>query len=302
MNEYIQSFLQNFFVQILAVVIGSIILVCVFYFRDKIRKVLFVSRIKPIIKKLMSTYEEKVLPEYVEITPQIKGVIKKEDLPEEPTYGYIFLPIEGGESLVADILLTNIPVVSSLKKIRLLFDENLRKTLFDYLSYRLGIESGREDLAVKFRDKAIQRSAGDYEVIEKLYEDGKLTGIVLNEALIRLRKEEGKPSISSVTEFSKLVRKLAEIDAVVIRIGKAPVNVYVDQALKEKHKGVVLLARGDFISKATDVTNELQKRGFRLFSSQELGFENPEIGTWIFLRPKEHAVSLMRVWLKREKS
>jgi len=246
----------------------------------------------------VSTYEEKVLPEYVETKPKLKVVLKKEELPSEHPFGYIFIA-PGEEELLWDILLAVVPISSSLKSIRILFDENLRKSLFDFLSYRLGLELDKEDIAVKFRDHAVAVAPNDYEIIEKLYSGGKLTAIILMEASIRLQKTKGKPSTSDVREFSTLVRKIAEIDAEVIRVGEGHVQTYVEEALQKK-SGVILLARGEYISKAVDVANALLTKGFQMFSEKELGFPNPEIGTWEFIEPKKKkTVSFMRIWLKR---
>mgnify|MGYP000719329910 CR=1 FL=1 len=157
-----------------------------------------------------------------------------------------------------------------------------------------------EDIAVKFRDAAMRDHPEDYKVIERLYEDGKLTGILLNEAIVRLKKARGKISISDVEEFSTLARKLAEIDVKLIRIGPESDQYYIERILKEK-QGVVLLARGKNIEKAIKVATQLCERDFEFFSQDELGFSNPEIGSWIFLYPKERTVPLMRIWLKRTK-
>ncbi|MGB9842520.1 MAG: hypothetical protein ACPLKZ_07410 [Candidatus Bathyarchaeales archaeon] len=119
------------------------------------------------------------------------------------------------------------------------------------------------------------------------------------EASIRLQKTKGKPSASDVKEFSTLVRKIAEIDAEVIRVGERYVQTYVEEALQKK-SGVILLARGDYISKAVEVATALCTKGFQMFSEKELGFPNPEIGTWEFIEPKKKkTVSFMRIWLKR---
>jgi len=284
--------------QIIIAIAIIIISAMLYYCRDLIKKRLFAHSVKPLLKQALSTYEEKVLPEYVEAKPKLKVVLKKEDIPTEHPFGYIFIAA-GQEELLWDILLTVVPISSSLKSIRVLFDENLRKSLFDLLSYRLGLELGKEDIAVKFRDQAMAQRPDDYETMEKLYGGGKLTAIILLEASIRLRKTKGKPSISDVKEFSTLVRKIAEIDAVVVRVGDKPVQAYVEESL-EKKTGIILLARGAYISKAVDIANQLRDKDFEMFSEKELGFPNPETGTWQFVEPKKREeVSFMRIWLKR---
>lgn len=275
----------------------AVILALIYFFRDRIKKWFFARKIKPVYDSIMSAYEEKVLPGYIDEKPKIKVQLRKEDLPSEPVFGYIFVPAEDIERGI-NMLLTCVPVSSSLRGIRLLFDEKLRKSLFNYLSYKLCIETGRPEVAVRFRDKALKDCTKEYETIEKLYGEGKLTLIILNEAVIRYRKSKGKPSTSDVKEFSRLVRKLVEIDVKVIRIGDNPTRYYVKKAIEGK-RGTVLLARGHYINKAVEVADILREKGFELYKSDELGFSNPEIGTWHFIHPEEHDVPLQRIWLKR---
>lgn len=283
---------------IITTVVAAILLATIYYCRDNIKKWLFKRRVNPLLKQALSTYEEKVLPEYVEEKPELKVVLKKEELPTRHPFGYIFI-IPGQEELLWNVLITVVPISSSLKSIRVLFDENLRKSLFDHLSYKLGLELGKEDIAVKFRDQAMAGRPDDYETIEKLYNGGKLTAVILCEASVRLRRTKGNPSISDVKEFSKLVRKIAEIDAVVVRVGEGTVDAYVEECLK-KESGIILLARGTYISKTVDIANRLLAKDFKMFTQKELGFPNPEIGTWEFNKPKKREkVSFMRIWLKR---
>ena len=299
-NSVYTLLFSEYLPHIITSIVIAILLAIIYYCRDTLKKWLFKRKVNPLLKKALSTYEEKVLPEYVEEKPKLKVVLKKEELPTEYPFGYIFI-MPGQEELLWDILVTVVPISSSLKSIRILFDENLRKSLFDHLSYKLGLELGKEDIAVKFRDQAMALRPNDYETIEKLYNGGKLTAIILCEASIRLRGTKGKPSISDVKEFSKLVRKIAEIDAVVVRVGEGTVDAYVEECLK-KESGIVLLARGKYISKTVDITNRLLTSGFKMFTKKELGFPNPEIGTWEFVQPTtKEKVSFMRIWLKRTK-
>ncbi len=71
---------------------------------------------------------------------------------------------------------------------------------------------------------------------------------------------------------------------------------YVEDIMK-LGRGVVLLARGNFIANAVYVTNQLREKGYELYTGEELGFPNPEIGTWYF-EQQEIEKSLLRVWLK----
>lgn len=286
------EYLQPIIIFIALTIIGGML----YYCRDRIRKWMFARRAKPLLERALSTYERRVLPEYVEAKPKLKVVLKTNDIPTEHPFGYIFIAA-GQEELLWDSLLAVVPISSSLKSIRVLFDENLRKSLFDLLSYKLSLELGKEDIAVKFRDQALSLRRKDYETVEKLYEGGKLTAIILFEASIRLRKTRGRPSVSDMKEFSTLARKIAEVEAVVVRVGDRLVETYVQESL-EKRSGIILLARGWYTSKAVDVANQLREKGFELFSEGELGFPNPEIGTWEFVEPESERVSFMRIWLK----
>jgi len=134
--------------------------------------------------------------------------------------------------------------------------------------------------------------------MEKIYNDGKLTTIILWEASLRFRKTRGNITTSDIEEFSKLVRKIAKIDATVIRIGEGEPQVYVEEIVKT-NRNVVLLARGTYISKAVDVTCQLIEKGYELFTQKELGFGNPEIGTWYF-EQQDKTVSFMRIWLRKK--
>ena len=247
----------------------------------------------------METFEKKVLPEYVETRPKLIVQLKKEDLPEEPPFGYIFVPPQDAETAIR-FLVSYVPLNSSLRIIRALFDEKMRHALFDYLSYKLGMEINRPEIAIKFRDKALKEYPEEYKTIEKLDSEEKLTGIILEEAFIRIKKCRGKPSTSDIEEFSLLVKKIAEMDIAVMRIGESSPQVYAKQIL-QKECSVVLLARGLYISTAIEVANILIEEGYEYFSSDELGFQNPELGVWHFYYPPpEHDVPLIRIWLKKK--
>jgi DNA-binding protein len=301
--ETLPEFFENFFQQFLWEIIFLIILAIlggVYYFgRGRIKKRLFLRKVKPKVQKTMNVYAKDILPEFIEATPKIKIVERKEDIPSQIPFGYLFIP-EGQEEVIWSVLLAYIPVSCSLRRIRILFDESLRKSMFDLLSFKLGQKLGLEDIAVGFRDHALHQYPQDFQRMEHLFEDGKLTYIILSEASIRFRRTDGKISTSDVEEFSTLVRKLADIDAVVVRIGESDVEFYVNQTI-EKKRGVVLLARGAYISKAVYVANRLREKNYELYSPETLGFENPEIGTWTFEFPKAKRTefSFMRIWLKK---
>ncbi len=283
---------------ILFIIIGIITFVGVFG-RNKIRKWLFSRRIKPKLEEALSVYEKEIIPEYVTTKLKIKVIQKTEEIPEDQPFGYIFVP-EGEEELIWNTLIAFLPISSSLRRIKILFDENLRGSLFDLLSYELGMKLGKENLAVKFRDNALKKYKEDFQAMEKIYEDRKLTLIILSEASFRYRRSNGHITSSEVDEFSTLVRKIAQIDATVVRIGRAPISKYVDEILANK-RGVVLLARGKNIERAVGVSEKLKEEGYIEVPKRELGLPNPETGIWHFEHPEVNEVPFMRIWLRPPK-
>lgn len=273
-------------------IIGSLWL----FGRNRIRKWRFARKVTPKAIKALSVYEKEILPEFVETKPKIVVAKRKEELPADLPFGYIFVP-EGEEELIWSTLIAYIPVSASLKRIRILFDESLRKSMFDFLSYQLGLKLDKEEIAVRFRDNALRERSEDFQAMEKMYNDGKLTYVILAEASIRMQRTRQQPSVSDVEEFSTLVRKIAEIDAAILRIGKGLTSYYVERAL-EKKRGVILLARGYYTNRAIEVDEQLCQKGFRKFTQDELGFPNPETGTWYFTSGAQKP--FMRIWLKKE--
>jgi hypothetical protein len=242
----------------------------------------------------VSIYEKEVLPDYVETKPKIIVAQKAQEIPDDLPFGYIFVP-EGQEELVWNTLIAYIPICCSLRKIKLLFDENLRKSLFDLLSYELGLKLKQETLAVSYRDHGLKTYKEDYKVMESLYQDKKLTIVILLEASTRLRRSGGHISASDVEEFSTLVRKIAKVDAIVVRVGR---NLVKAEEIMASKRGVVLLARGKNIEKAIKLSNDLEANGYVKIPEAELGLPNPEEGMWYFTYPKVNEVPFMRVWLK----
>jgi hypothetical protein len=294
LKELFKEFYWEFIVGIVLLFLGALYA----FGRIRIKKWLFKRKVKPTLEKMMSVYERDILPDFVEAKPEIKVLEEKEVAPTKLPFGYIFIQM-GQEHLVWDILLTCLPVSCSLRRIRVLFDEKLRKAMFDLLSYKLGEKLDKAEIAVGFRDNAMQKYPDDYEVMEKLYEDGKLTALILYEASKRFRVTGGKFSVSDVKDFSRLVRKISEIDVKIMRIYKKPATYYVKEAVKRK-RGVVLLARGRYIEKAIEVSDQLYEKGFEKFTEDELGFANPDTGIWYFVHPKSphKQVPFMRIWLK----
>jgi len=286
---------QEIIIGILGSIGTSLVLGLLYLFRKRIKKWWYSRKIKPIYNSMMDTFEKKVLPDYVETRPKLEVQLEKSDIPEKPPFGYICVPAENLEA-ATKILLTFIPVNSSLRIIRMLFNEKLKKALFDYLSYKLAVEYERQEIAVEFRDKALREYPEEYKIIEKLDRDEKLTSVVLAEAFLRIRKTHGNPSSSDMEEFSLLVKKIAEMDVAIIRIGDLSAQLYVDRILQMK-KPVVLLARGENVNNAKKVSNKLTEIGYKLIPEKELGLQNPETGTWQFKHPPpDHEKPFIRIW------
>ena len=294
LGELLRNFFEQFFWEIIFLVLFTVVGGVYLFGRNKIRRFLFLKKIAPKLQEVMSVYEKEVLPDYVETKPKIIVAQKTDEIPDDLPFGYIFVP-EGQEELVWSTLIAYIPICCSLRKIKLLFDESLRRSLFDLLSYELGLKLNQENLAVAYRDHGLKTHKEDYKVMESLYQDKKLTIVILLEASIRLRKSGEHISANDVEEFSTLVRKIAQIDAVVVRIGKSPVKV---EEIVASGRGVVFLARGKNIEKAIRLSNRLEANGYVKVSEAELGLPNPEQGIWYFTYPKVKEVPFMRVWLK----
>lgn len=289
--------LSDFLGEIIVAIIIAIILFLGALGRNNIRRWLFARRVKPKLQEALSVYEKEIIPEYVDAKPEIKVIQKTEEIPKDQPFGYIFVP-EGEEELIWNTIVAFLPVSSSLRRIKILFDESLRESLFDLLSYELGMKLGKENIAVKFRDNALKKYKEDFQAMEKVYEDRKLTLIILQEASLRYRRSNGHITSSEVEEFSTLVRKIAQIDATVIRIGQPPISKYVEEILASK-RGVVLLARGKNIERAVEVSERLKEKGYTEIPEKELGLPNPETGIWRFEHPKVTEVPFMRFWLQR---
>lgn len=274
-----------------------LILVAIYFFGwNKIRKWWFKRKISPSFNKSISLYEE-ILPDFVEEKPKIKVIDEKDKIPEDIPFGYIFVP-EGEEELIWNTLIMYIPVSSSLKGIRVLFDEKLRKALFDLLSYKLGLKLNMENLAVGFRDNALRKYREDFKVIEKIYDDGKLTTVILMEASERFRRRKGQISTDDVEEFSILVRRISEMDVKVIRVGYRDVSKDMDEAF-EAGRNIVLLARGRHTEKAIFISELLKEKGYELIPEEDIKLKNPQTGIWRFVDGKE--VPFYRIWLRKSK-
>ena len=279
---------------LIVAIILAILGVIAYSGRRRISNWWFGRKVNPHIKKAVEVYQKTILPESDAVKPKVKIIEEKSEMPSLVPFGYLFIP-KGQEEIIWDTLIAYLPISCSLKRIRVLFDQSLRESLFDVLSYQLGMKLEKSEIAVAFRDSSLTKHKDDYEAMEKIYLDGKLTTIILLEASMRFRRTGGNITISDVDEFSRLVRKIAQIDAIVIRVGKAFVST---DDIVEKKRNVILLARGSNISKAVTIANELREKGYEMYSQNELGFCNPEIGTWIFEGEKSGEKSYIRIWLK----
>jgi hypothetical protein len=295
--KFLEEFLREFYWEIILGIIVFIVLLVLAFWRSKIRKWRFSRKVKPKLDKALSIYE-KIIPEYVTAKPKIKVIEKTEEIPRDPRdqpFGYIFVR-EGEEELIWKTIITFLPVSSSLRRIKMLFDEDLRRSLFDLLSYELGMKLEKENVALNFRDNALKKNREDFQAMERVYEDRKLTLIILSEASLRYRRNKGNIPSSEVEEFSTLVRKIAKVDATVVRIGRdSTISAYTKEILASK-RGVVLLARGKNVARAIEVSQRLQEEGYTKILESELGLTNPETGMWQFVDGGE--VSFIRIWLQ----
>lgn len=295
-NSFFEIPLGDIFVPVIVAIIIAILTGIYVFGRRRISNWWFGRKVNPKIKQACDIYQKDILPETETIKPKVTLVEEKSAMPSTVPFGYIFIP-KGQEEMIWNTLIAYLPINCSLKRIRTLFDQNLRESLFDVLSYQLGMKLGKDEIAVNFRDSSIARHRDDYVAMEKIYSDGKLTTIILLEASIRFKRTGGNITTSDVDEFSKLVRKIAGIDAIVVRIGKQSSQSHAQEILNTE-RNAILLARGTNIANAVSVAAELMNNRYELFSPEELEFPNPEIGTWYFEGENKGAVSFMRIWLK----
>lgn len=297
--NFLERFFWEFYWEIVFLIIIGIVGLIIAFGRRKIRRWLYSRKVTPKFNDAIGIYEKEILPDSEIIKPKIKIIQKKEEIPADLPFGYIFVP-EGEEELIWSTLITYIPISSSLRKIRILFDESLRRSLFDLLSYQLGMKLGKHEFAVTYRDNAFRKYKDDFLAMEKLYDDRRLTTVILLEASYRYRRCKGHITSSEIEEFSILVRKLAEVDANVFRIGNKSISGYVAKILESK-RGAVLLAWGKNVERAIKVSEKLQENGFEVIPSTELGIENPQTGMWFFGTSSpirsHRQLPFIRIWL-----
>jgi hypothetical protein len=295
-NSFFEISLGDIFIPVLVAIIIAILTGIYIFGRRRISNWWFGRKITPKVKQACDTYQKYILPETETVKPKITLVEENSAMPSTIPFGYIFIP-KGQEELIWNELIAYLPINCSLKRVRVLFDQSLRESLFDVLSYQLGMKLGKDEVAVAFRDSSLAKHKDDYEAMERIYSDGKLTTIVLLEASIRFRRTGGNITISDVDEFSRLVRKIAEINALVVRVGDRNPTYYCEEILKAE-RNVILLARGSNILRAVKIKDQLVGKGYELYSHDELEFPNPETGTWHFEGEKKGEKAFMRIWLK----
>jgi len=262
------------------------------FFRQAIRFWWLKRKIQPKLNAIVESYRKEI-GAYVETTPQLIVTTHK---PSIDTYGIIFVTPEEISAVEQQFILS-IPISCSLRQIRLLLDTNLKRALFDFLSWRLAVVHRREDLASKIYDHATKAYPDDFDAIHRLHAEEKLANIVLQEALRRLRKYSDLRQISpaDVREFSDIFREWAKRDFALIIIAAETETVeYVELAMNElvKHLEIVLLTRGQSISKLVDIANGCKRRDSRLVDYKK------ETDSWYY-PATDHTVSSMRIWISR---
>lgn len=250
-------------------------------------------KVKPKLAEVYKTYCDEITPIYVETKPRLTVSDKK---PAEGPFGTIFVTPEE-VPVIDNTFIISLPPACSLRQIRVLFDTNLRRALFDYLAWRLALKLKRENFATKIYDRAMEKYKEEFSIVSKLHEERKLTEVVLQEALRRIRKYTTLADISpdDINEFSLIVRDWAKRDFGLTTIGDEKLETYTEYIIRDlkRHKEALVLALGAKITKAIDVT-EMCKRKVK-------GIETKiEIDSWFFPTEKR-TVSAIRIWLKRKR-
>jgi hypothetical protein len=256
----------------------------------RIQFYLIKRKIKPHLDEITESYRQEI-GQYVETVPMLIVSDKK---PKESCYGVIFVTPEEIDA-VEQVFLINIPPACSLRKIRLLFDPNLKRALFDFFSWRLAIRRKREDIGSKILDNAIKNYAKDFKTIQKLHEEEKLSEIVLQEALRRLRKYKNLAKISpdDVNEYSKIVREWGERKFKLVLVGPGAVEDYTEKiASYLTIQGEVLaLARGSYV-KRLDKVCELCTKAIKPL------YIKSEDDVWYYVE-KDSTAPVRRIWFRR---
>ncbi len=258
--------------------------------RKRLRFYWIRRKIQPRLEQITQSYKEEI-GEYLETFPKLVVSDRK---PQEEPYGFIFITPEEIDA-VEQVFLISIPPACSLRKIRLLFDANLKRAFFDYFSWRLAIGRKREDIASKILDNSLKNYPQDFKAIQKLQEENKLGAISLQEALRRLRKYKDLTKISpdDIAEYSAIVREWAERDFGLVLVGRKSPEEYVDaisHALST-HKEVLALARGDPVKRLTKASELCQQAIKPVYIKREGG-------EWYFVE-KEDTQPVLRIWFRR---
>ncbi len=247
-------------------------------------------KIEPHLRQIAESYKEEI-GEYVESIPKLVVADKK---PQEDPYGFIFITPEEVDA-VEQVFLISIPPACSLRKIRLLFDTNLKRAFFDYFSWRLALRRKREDIASKIQDNALAKYPKDFKAIQRLHEEQKLSAIALQEALRRLKRYKDLTKISpdDIAEYSQIAREWAERDFGLVLVGSKEPEDYAEAITRvlSKHSEALGLARGDNAKRLTKACGLCQQAMKPLYTKQETD-------QWYYIE-KDDTVPVLRIWFKR---
>lgn len=280
------SFVEQLVIGLILVLVGAALVFgwkCVRFFWLR-------HKIEPHLNEMTKTYREEI-GEYFETTPRL---VVSDRRHEEKPYGIIFITPEEID-VVEQVFLLNIPPACSLRKVRLLFNPLLKAALFDYFSWRLALRRKREDIASKILDNAMTSYSREFKVIQKLHEEEKLSVIVLQEALRRLRRYKDLTKISpdDVDEYSKIVKEWAERDFQLVLVGDKPPEAYCE-AISQGLSGyteVLALARGSNVKRLRKV-DELCTQVIKPL------YTRSEEDEWYRVE-RDDTLPVLRIWFRR---
>jgi len=280
------SFVEQLVVGILLIFLGAVVVfgwkrIWFFWLKRKI---------EPRLDEMTKAYQQEI-GQYFETVPRLVVSDKKQ---QESPYGVIFVAPEEID-IVEQVFLLNIPPACSLRKVRLLFSPTLKRALFDFFSWRLAMRRKREDIASKILDNAMTNYPREFRTIQRLHEEEKLSAIVLQEALRRLRKYKDLAKISpdDIEEYSKIVGEWAERDFQLVLVGEKPLETYTEaiEVGLSGHKEVLALARGGHVKRLRKVDELCQKAIRPLYAKSEED-------EW-YLVESDNTLPVLRIWFRR---
>jgi len=280
------SFVEQLVVGLILILVGAALI----FGWKRIRFFWLRSKIEPRLRELTETYRDEI-GEYFETTPRLVVSDRRQ---EEKPYGIIFITPEEID-VVEQVFLLNIPPACSLRKVRLLFNPLLKAALFDYFSWRLALRRKREDIASKILDNAMTSYSREFRVIQKLHEEEKLSAIVLQEALRRIRKYKDLTKISpdDVDEYSKIVKEWAERDFQLVLVGDKSLEAYseaISQGLSG-HREILALARGNYVKR-------LKKADELCIQAIKPLYTRSEEDEWYRVE-RDDTLPVLRIWFRR---